>query len=171
MNDTLINIFPGSHFVQLAWVIPDINATEKFFREVMGCGEFQRIENFNAAQYDYLYYGKPAELIDHVSMTYTGSTFIELIQPVSGRSIFHDFLEKNPAGGLQHVAHSVPIAEFDKTIAEWTAKGYPVISSFDTPIAKIFFFDTYKELGVATEIMGITKDGEKAVEQMKGGKM
>jgi methylmalonyl-CoA/ethylmalonyl-CoA epimerase len=42
-----------------------------------------------------------------------------------------------------------------------------VISSFDTPIAKIVFFDTRKEIGVFTEIMGITKEGEKAVQEMK----
>lgn len=42
-----------------------------------------------------------------------------------------------------------------------------MISSFDTSIAKIVFFDTRKEIGVFTEIMGITKEGEKAVQEMK----
>jgi hypothetical protein len=42
-----------------------------------------------------------------------------------------------------------------------------VISSFDTTIAKIVFFDTRKEIGVFTEIMGITKEGETIVEKMK----
>jgi hypothetical protein len=32
------------------------------------------------------------------------------------------------------------------------------------------FFDTYKTLGVVTEIMGITPEGEQAVEGMKGGR-
>jgi hypothetical protein len=31
----------------------------------------------------------------------------------------------------------------------------------------LFFFDTSKEIGIMTEIMGITEDGEKAVQQMK----
>jgi methylmalonyl-CoA/ethylmalonyl-CoA epimerase len=168
MNNTTIPLFPGLHFVQLAWVIPDIKATEKFFREVMGTPEFQKMENFDVSEFEHMYYGERVDLVDHVYQTYSNGTFIELIQPISGRSIFHDFLEKNPAGGLQHVAHRVPIAELDKTIAEWTAKGYPVISSFNTPIAKIVFFDTYKELGVATEIMGVTKEGEAAIEKMKG---
>lgn len=168
MDSSAIKLFAGTHFVQLAWVIPDIKATEKFFREVMGTPEFHKIENFNAGDFEYTYYGEQAELVDHVYQTYSRGTFIELIQPLSGRSIFHDFLEKNPAGGLQHVAHRVSIADFDKTVAEWTGKGYPIISTFNTPIAKIFFFDTYKELGVATELMGVTKEGEEAIEKMKG---
>ena len=48
-------------------------------------------------------------------------------------------------------------------------KGFTVVSSFDTPIAKIVFFDTREEIGVFTEIMGITKEGEKAVQEMKIG--
>lgn len=53
-------------------------------------------------------------------------------------------------------------------ISEFADKGFPVISSFDHPIAKIVFFDASKEIGVMTEIMGITEEGEKSVQQMKG---
>jgi len=52
-------------------------------------------------------------------------------------------------------------------ISEYADKGFPVISSFNHPIAKIVFFDKSKEIGIMTEIMGITEDGEKAVQQMK----
>jgi hypothetical protein len=33
--------------------------------------------------------------------------------------------------------------------------------SLDAPTAKIAFFDTYKELDLMTELMGITKEGAK----------
>lgn len=102
-------------------------------------------------------------------MAYTGETFVELIQPVSGRSIFQDYLDKNPAGGVQHIAFSVPDRDLDKVISELTEKGYPVIATFNTPIANIVFFDTSKDIGVLTEIMGITEEGEKAVQKMKSG--
>lgn len=42
-----------------------------------------------------------------------------------------------------------------------------MVSSFDIPIAKIVFFDTRNEIGVFTEIMGITEEGETAVQRMK----
>ena len=76
-------------------------------------------------------------------------------------------LDKNPTGGVQHVAFSTPVAKLDKVISEFADKGLTVISTFNTPIAKIVFFDTYKEIGVMTEIMGITKEGEEQVEKMK----
>jgi methylmalonyl-CoA/ethylmalonyl-CoA epimerase len=58
-------------------------------------------------------------------------------------------------------------AKLDKVISKLTDEDLPVISSFNTPIAKIVFFDTIKEIGVMTEIMGITKEGEEQVEKMK----
>ena len=70
---------------------------------------------------------------------------------------------------MQHIAYSIPVADLDKIISEFENKGFPVISSFNTPIAKIVLFDTRKEIGVFTEIMGITEEGEKAVQKMKSG--
>lgn len=40
--------------------------------------------------------------------------FIELIQPISGKSIFKDYIDNNPTGGVQHIAYSTPIANLDK---------------------------------------------------------
>jgi len=54
-------------------------------------------------------------------------------------------------------------------LSDFENKGFTVISSFDTPIAIIVFFDTRKEIDVFTEIMGITKEGEKVVQEMKIG--
>ena len=157
----------GLELAQLAWVVPDIRATEDFFKKVMGVKDFYRIDNFHIKEHESTYYGRPNGFIDHVSMVWTAGIFIELIQPISGQTIFQDYLDKNPAGGLQHIAYRVPIAEFDKVIHAISGEGYPIISTFDTNIAKIYFFDTYKELGIATEIMGITDEGYAAVEQMK----
>lgn len=156
---------------QLAWVVPDINAAEKFFQEVMGIAHFDKIENFSTHDYDPTYYGVRSETVSHLSMTWTGELFIELIQPVSGQSIFLDFLNKNPGGGIQHISFSIPASELRKFIADMQDKGYPVVTSYDTPIAKIVFFDTTPVLGVMTEIMGITEEGEVEVEKMKGNKI
>jgi hypothetical protein len=48
-------------------------------------------------------------------------------------------------------------------------KGFQIITSVNHPIARIVFFDTSKDTGVFTEIMGITEEGEKAVQMMKSG--
>lgn len=156
-------------FTQVAWVVKDIEAAERFFRTAMGIDNFSKAEITRLKEFEGTYHGEKCDAENLVSMAYTGGTFVELIQPVSGRSIFQDYLDKNPAGGVQHIAFSLPVRDLDKVTSELTAKGYPVISTFNTPIAIIVFFDTSEDIGVLTEIMGITEEGEKAVQKMKGG--
>src|SRR3954467_14823821 len=86
--------------------------------------------------------------------TYNGGTFIELIQPLSGQSMFHDYLARYPAGGTQHLAFRLPVGNFDQVTSDLREQGYAVMSEVDHPIARMAFFDTYQTLGVATEIMG-----------------
>jgi methylmalonyl-CoA/ethylmalonyl-CoA epimerase len=159
----------GLNLAQIAWVVKDITVAKSFFQDVMGITNFSNIVTIRVKEFDATYYGNPSDAESLVSQAYSGGTFIELIQPLSGPSVFQDYIDKNPAGGVQHVAYRIPFADLDKVISEFADKGFPVISSFDTPIAKIVFFDTYKEIGVMTEIMGITKEGEEAIQKMKSG--
>ena len=166
MDSTIIKTLDLT-LTQIAWVVKDINTTLRFFQEVLGL-KFSKVDTIRVKEFGATYYGKPSNAESLVSMAYSGGTFIELIQPVSGNSIFQDYIDKNPAGGIQHIAYSIPVDKLNKIISEFSDKGFPVISTFYHPIAKIVFFDTYKEIGVMTEIMGITEEGEKAVQQMKG---
>jgi hypothetical protein len=164
--DTTITKTLGLNLAQIAWVVKDIKTSVRFFQEGLGIN-FSKVETIRVKEFGATYYGKPSNAESLVAMAYSGGTFIELIQPVSGNSIFQDYIDKNPAGGMQHIAYSLPVAKLDKVISEFADKGFPVISSFNHPIAKIVFFDTCKEIGVMTEIMGITEEGEKAVQKMK----
>jgi len=120
-----------------------------------------------AKDYKGTYYGKPSDGENLAAQVYSGGVFIEIIQPLAGTSVFRDFPDNNPAGGVQHVAHRTPVDNLDKVINGFAEKGLSVVSSWDTSIAQIVFFDTCKELGVMTEIMGITKDGVLMIEKMK----
>jgi methylmalonyl-CoA/ethylmalonyl-CoA epimerase len=164
---TITKTFSGLNFTQIAWVVKDIEASLSFFQDALGIRNFGKVATIRAKDFEGTCYGKPSDAESLVALAFSGGTFIELIQPVSGNSIFQDYLDKNPVGGIQHVAYSVPLAKFDNVISELTEQSFPVIATFDTPIAKIIFFDTYKETGVMTEIMGITEEGETAVERMK----
>lgn len=167
MEATTLKTTLGLHFTQIAWVVKDITVAEISFRDTMGINNFSTVETIRAKEFEATYYGKPSDAESLVSMAYSDGKFIELIQPISGNSMFQDYLDKNPAGGIQHLAYSIPVAKLDKVISEFADKGFPVISSFNHPIAKIVFFDTYKEIGVMTEIMGITEEGQEIVEKMK----
>lgn len=167
MDTIMIQNSLSLNFVQIAWVVKDITVGETFFKGTMGISNFGKVETIRAPDFEGTHYGKPSNAESLVTSAYSGGTFIELIQPISGNSIFQDYLDKNPAGGIQHVAYNMPVARLDKVISEFADKGFPVVTSFNHPIAKIIFFDTYKEIGVMTEIMGITKEGEELVQKIK----
>ena len=159
----------SARFTQVGWVVKDLKTAERFFNQ-LGIVNFSKAEIIRLKDFGSTHYGKPSEAESLVTLAYTGETFIEIIQPLSGRSIFQDYLDANPAGGIHHIAYSVPIADLDKVISEMATKGLQIVTSVNHPIAKIVFFDTSIDMGVFTEIMGITEEGEKAVQQMKGGK-
>lgn len=167
MDETIKKDTSGLTPAQIAWVVKDVEKAKTFFQEMLGVNKFSPTFTTRLKEYEGTYYGEPSNAENLVSMVYSGGTFIELIQPISGKSIFKDYIDNNPTGGVQHIAYSTPIANLDKVISDFENKGFTVISSFDTPIAKIVFFDTRQEIGVFTEIMGITKEGEKAVQEMK----
>ncbi len=128
---------------------------------------YVKLENLSAEDTDGIYYGEPGNYVFHLYMAYSGDTLIEIIQPVSGQSIFQDYLDKHPEGGVQHIAYIVSDAEFDKSISELTKKGYKVIQSLNLPVANVAFFDTVEKVGVVTEIIGITAAGVDFLKQLK----
>lgn len=159
----------GARFGQVAWVVPDIQAAERFFREALGVPGFAKIENVRAQDTAGTLRGQPGDFVFHLYMAYSGGALLELIQPVSGDSIFQEFLAAHPRGGVQHVAYMVPEAEFDEAVAQLTGRGYPVVQALTLPVARVAFFDTTAEVGVATEIIGVTEAGQQFVAQLQSG--
>lgn len=159
----------GSQFAQIAWVVKDIHASEKFFRDVFGVSNFAKMENIRAEETEGTYKGQPGNYSFHLYMAYSGDTMLELIQPVSGQSIYQDYLDIHPEGGVQHIAFTVMEDEFEKATSELSNKGYSVIQGLTLPVAKVAYFDTFKEIGVATEIIGVNNAGLEFVNQLKSG--
>jgi methylmalonyl-CoA/ethylmalonyl-CoA epimerase len=159
MNDTSLEL------AQICWVIPDINATIKFLSHSLGI-VFPEPDVVRAQELNMTYYGKvmPGEWLTTQA---NHGTFLELVQPISGQSMFRDFLDTHPMGGVQHHAFRLPVDGFERVISNFRRQGYTIISEVDHPIARMTFFDTYKTLGVVTEIMGITPYGWRAIEGMK----
>lgn len=161
------NTIAGLELAQIGWVVPDIYAAVKFLESALGVAGFHEPEHMRAQDLAMTYYGKAVAGEWLTTQTYNGGTFIELIQPLSGQSMFHDYLARYPAGGTQHLAFRLPVTDFDRITGDLREQGYTVISEVDHPIARMAFFDTYKTLGVATEIMGITPEGWVAIKQME----
>jgi methylmalonyl-CoA/ethylmalonyl-CoA epimerase len=54
-------------------------------------------------------------------------------------------------------------------MAQLTSKGYPIVLSLRLPVATVAFFDTTKDIGIATEIIGLTPAGDDFVAQLRKG--
>jgi methylmalonyl-CoA/ethylmalonyl-CoA epimerase len=165
LNNTIARL----ELAQIGWVVPDIDVAIKFLTTALHIPDFPKPEHVRAQDLRMTYYGKIIDAEWLTTQTFNGGTFIELIQPLSGKSMFHDYLTKYPAGGTQHLAFRLPVNDFEKVTQELRDQGYTVMSEVDHAIARMAFFDTYQKVGVATEIMGITEEGQKAIEKMKKG--
>jgi len=161
INDTLAKL----EFAQIGWVVPDIYATAKFLGRSLGIS-FPEPYRYSAEDLNIKYNGQVVPSDGLTTQTYSGGSFIELIQPLSGQSVFHDYLAKNPGGGVQHLAFRLPVSGFEQVVNDLIQQGYSMIAEVDHPIARMKFFDTYKIMGVATEIMGITPEGRIALDNM-----
>lgn len=157
----------GLELAQIGWVVPDIHIAVNFLTSALGIPGFPQPVHTRAQDLGMTYYGRIADGEWLTTQTYNGGTFIELIQPVSGQSMFHDYLARYPAGGTQHLAFRLPVDDFGRVTQELGDQGYAIISEVDHPIARMIFFDTYQTMGVATEIMGITPEGWIAIRQMQ----
>lgn len=163
ISDTLKQL----EFAQIGWVVPNIDVAVAFLSNTLGIA-FPEPEHVRAQDLNMTWHGQVANAEWLTTQTFNGGTFIELVQPLSGQSMFHDYLSRYPAGGTQHLAFRLPISGFEHVVRELREQGHAIISEVDHPIARMVFFDTYQTLGVATEIMGITPEGWKAIEGMKG---
>ncbi|QHV98533.1 VOC family protein [Spirosoma endbachense] len=163
----LNNTIAGLELAQIGWVVPDIQVAVEFLSNALTIAGFPKPEHIRAQDLGMTYYGQVVAGEWLTTQTYNGGVFIELIQPVSGQSMFHDYITRYPAGGTQHLAFRLPVSDFERVTSELHEQGYTIISEVDHPIARMAFFDTYQPLGVATEIMGITPDGWVAIVQMR----
>jgi catechol 2,3-dioxygenase-like lactoylglutathione lyase family enzyme len=110
--------------IQVAWVIEDIDAAESQWGSAFGIAKWTRIPDVHFGPDTCTYRGEPSDHVAHVSMAYAGDLQLELIQPVSGVSIYTEFLEAN-GGGLHHVCFETD--DMDASLAEARDAGMPVL--------------------------------------------
>ena len=158
----------AAKFCQVAWVVKDISAAERFFIETMGVSKFLHLENIAAKDTEGTYLGRAGDWVIHLYLGYAGDTQIELIQPVSGSSIFEDCLQRHGVA-VQHIAYWLDDEEYDDAARQLESAGYPLMQSFTTPLARAGYFDTRAAIGVVTELVGATEQGHLFLQDLKRG--
>lgn len=113
--------------VQTAWVSRELNATEAALARLLGVRKWVRMPGVRFGPDDCTYRGEPADFSADISLSYLGDMQLELIAPMHGRSIYHDFLAA--AGpGLHHICVAADSAEdFDARCAAAVAGGADLV--------------------------------------------
>jgi len=110
--------------IQVAWVIEDIDAAESLWGTAFGIAKWTRIPDVHFGPDTCTYRGEPSDHVAHVSMAYSGDLQFELIQPVSGESIYTEFLAAG-GPGLHHVCFVTD--DMDASIAAAREAGLSVL--------------------------------------------
>ncbi|MGE0681199.1 MAG: VOC family protein [Candidatus Binatia bacterium] len=158
-------IAAGHH--QIAFVVQDLPAAERFFTAKMGVPHFFRFNDVEV--HEALYRDRLGDFHMHIAIGYAGDSQIELIQHLSGQSIYKEFLDKR-GEGLHHLGFIVP--DHDKVIADFTANGFSVIQSGrigNNPGVKFAYFDTEAAIGAIMESIVLDDETRRLFERIKGG--
>jgi catechol 2,3-dioxygenase-like lactoylglutathione lyase family enzyme len=114
--------------VQIAWVTRDLDATEKALTTLLGAKKWVRIPDVHFAPDTCTFRGRPADFTAHISFSYAGDIQLELIAPVTGESVYSEFLD-TAGPGLHHVCVEADDASaFDAAVAEAEGNGTPVVA-------------------------------------------
>ena len=98
---------------------------------------------------NYLYRGKEANHTCLIAICWSGDTQLELIQPISGYSIYDEHLERR-GEGLHHI--KLYYADMQAAIRDYTARGYPVIQCGRIDEDEHYYLDTEKDFGYILEL-------------------
>ncbi len=132
---------------QIGLVVRDLKRTEEYYTKIIGLGPFVRPD----ISFDQIYYrGRLANSKWLMSFCSLGSVEMELIQPISGPTIYEDFLLA-VGEGLHHIGFDVDDMEAKLSVCE--KLGIKVIQSGLGPSSWFAYLDTAETGGVTYELI------------------
>lgn len=141
-------------FVQIGAVVQDLDESIKVLSEVFGLGPFRVITWPPEGRTDIVkfYYGQPGNFTARMAFAELGPVELELIQPLTGESIWADFLAKH-GPGIHHIRFNVP--ELEPVVAYLASHdiGIAQMGSGIRPGTSWANFDTERLIGFTIEAM------------------
>ncbi len=105
---------------QICWVVADHDAAAARLATTYGIGAWTTLRDIHFPPETCTYRGRPADFTIDVSMAYAGDVQLELICPLSGDSLYAEFLAEH-GPGVHHLAW-IP-DDFAATVAKAEAQG------------------------------------------------
>jgi len=123
---------------QVALVVIDLEKSMREYTETMGWGPWNIYEYKPPRIHDIVVRGKPQEFTWIGAETPVGATYVELLQPLQGPSIFREFIDRR-GEGMHHIGYwAKTMAEADKIRDMFHARGAPLLMS--AWIDRVFFY-------------------------------
>lgn len=139
---------------QVAILVPDLMAAIRNYYEDFGIEPWQIYTYGKPLVKQMTYRGKPGEYTMRIGLSYFGPMRIELIQPLSGDSIYQEFIEKH-GYGVHHFGLLVDDMGASLELAK--KAGYPMImDGFGFGLdgdGHYAYLDTEDALGVTLELI------------------
>jgi len=160
------------NFVQIGVVVADIDQVTRYLSEIFGIGPFRIIDWPPEGRTDIqkFYHSEPGDFTARMAFTELGSVELELIQPVSGKSIWADFLQEK-GGGIHHIRFNVdeltPVQEY--------LAGYDILpaqhGSGIRPGTTWMNFGSEEKIGFVIEVMKVLPGTNGRTPQIVNGKV
>lgn len=113
-------------FRQVAIVVRDLDAAVREYAKLLGIGPWTAYTLAPPRLRETVYRGQNVEFSLRHALAFSGDVQFELVQPLTGPSIFADHLEQH-GEGMQHVGKYVP--DHPAAVAEALARGWTPLQS------------------------------------------
>jgi methylmalonyl-CoA/ethylmalonyl-CoA epimerase len=148
-------VFKG--VAQVALVVKDCMASVKKYVEDYGIGPWSIYDLGPNVLENLVVHDIPQPFAMRAAIAYIGGVMIELIEPLDDNSIYTEFIKEH-GEGLHHILFDVE--DYGKTVQFFKDKGIGIYQGGTNKGLHFAYFDTRKELGLISEILGGTPDGE-----------
>ena len=111
---------------QICCVVDDMDASVEWFTGHLGVPRWMRMDGIHFGPETCTYRDAPADFFIDLAIGYSGEQQVELIRPVSGQSIYADYLATH-GPGVHHIAYSID--DFDATVASARERGLAISQS------------------------------------------
>ncbi|MFC1958138.1 VOC family protein [Chloroflexota bacterium] len=135
--------------LQICVVVRNLQKSMELYWDVFGIGPWRILTFKPPTMTNTKVRGKPVTYSMKLGLAQIGNIQWELIQPLTGQSIYKEFLDQK-GEGLHHIACDV--GDYDKAVANLQKHGIDILMSGDLPGESYAYMDTEKCLGAIFEI-------------------
>jgi hypothetical protein len=135
--------------VQIAHVVRDIDRAMDKYYELLDIGPWSVYTFAPPALRECTFRGKPSDATWRLAIAWVGDMQFELIQNLSGETVYTHFLEIK-GEGIHHIKEWVD--DCAKEIEKYRAKGVDVIQSGKYDGDEFYYLDLEPELGILYEL-------------------